>query len=92
VVLNWTSEPTLDFAVVVAGEGEANHVLLAQRNHTLTVPVDLVRKYCFLVQASDSGEGTRCTKASRRRSAARSADSSQKERYSHRELGAVATR
>ncbi|WP_027946665.1 serine/threonine protein kinase [Amycolatopsis taiwanensis] len=58
VVLTWTSDRTLDFAVVVAGEGEANHVLLAQRNHTMTVPVDPVRKYCFLVQASDSAEGS----------------------------------
>lgn len=58
VVLNWSSDRTLDFAVVVAGEGEANHVLLAQRNHTMTVPIDPIRKYCFLVQASDGAEGS----------------------------------
>ncbi|WP_158883337.1 serine/threonine protein kinase [Amycolatopsis anabasis] len=55
VVLNWTSaQAPLDFAVVVAAEGEPNHVVLANRSHTLTVPVDPVRKYCFQIQATDS--------------------------------------
>lgn len=32
---------------------EPNQAVLAQRDHTMTVPVDPVRKYCFLVQATD---------------------------------------
>jgi serine/threonine protein kinase len=56
VVLNWTSDRTLDFAVVIAGEGEPNHSELAQRNHTMKVTVDPVRKYCFLIQGSDGNQ------------------------------------
>ncbi|GAA1963116.1 serine/threonine-protein kinase [Amycolatopsis minnesotensis] len=55
IVLNWSSDRPLDFAVVIAGDGESkpNRVLLAQRNHTMRVPVDPVRRYCFLVQGTD---------------------------------------
>ncbi|MGQ0840910.1 serine/threonine protein kinase [Actinokineospora sp.] len=53
VELSWRSTRNLDFAVVVAAEGEPTRVLLAQRNRTMTVPVDPARKYCFLVQATD---------------------------------------
>jgi serine/threonine protein kinase len=56
VVLNWTSDATLDFAVIVAGEGEPNHTVLAQRNQTMTIPVDPVEKYCFVVQAADGNQ------------------------------------
>jgi eukaryotic-like serine/threonine-protein kinase len=56
VVLNWTSDQTLDILVVVAGEGEPNRYLFAHRNHTMTIPVDPVRKYCFLIQATDSNQ------------------------------------
>ncbi len=56
VVLNWTSDRTLDYLVVVAGEGEPNRYLFAHRNTTMTVPVDPVRKYCFLIQATDSNQ------------------------------------
>jgi eukaryotic-like serine/threonine-protein kinase len=54
VVLTWTSERTLDFAVVVSTDSEPNRTLLAERNHTINVPVDPARKYCFLVRATDS--------------------------------------
>lgn len=57
IVLTWSSDRILDYAVVIAGDGEsgANRVLLAQRNHTMRVSVDPVRKYCFLVQGTDRG-------------------------------------
>ena len=53
VQLNWKATRDLDFAVVVAAEGESARVLLAERNHSMTVEVEPGRKYCFLVQASD---------------------------------------
>lgn len=56
VELTWTSDRVLDYAVIVAGDGEPNHTLLAQRNRTMTVPVDPVRKYCFLIQATDGDQ------------------------------------
>ncbi|GAA3583171.1 hypothetical protein GCM10022222_79930 [Amycolatopsis ultiminotia] len=55
VTLTWTaSSGTVDFAVIVAPEGEPNRTVLAQRQHSLTVPVDPLRRYCFEVQATDS--------------------------------------
>lgn len=56
VQLTWNSDQVLDYAVIVAGEGEPNHTILAQRNHTLTVPIDPIRKYCFLVQGTDGNQ------------------------------------
>jgi eukaryotic-like serine/threonine-protein kinase len=56
VELTWHSARTLDFAVVVAREGEPTRVLLAQRNRAMTVPVDPGRKYCFLIQATDGNQ------------------------------------
>ena len=53
VQLNWKSTRDLDFAVVVAAEGEDTRVLLAERNHSMTVDIEPGRRYCFLVQASD---------------------------------------
>ncbi|MFE9207264.1 serine/threonine protein kinase [Micromonospora sp. NPDC007230] len=53
VELSWRSTEPLDFAVVVAEEGERAKVLLAKRATTYRVPVDPVRKYCFLIQGSD---------------------------------------
>ncbi|MEV8608253.1 hypothetical protein AB0383_10015 [Amycolatopsis sp. NPDC051373] len=52
----WTSSRELDFAVVVSGEGELNHVVLAKRVLTMKVPVDPVRKYCFQIQGTDGVE------------------------------------
>lgn len=55
VTLSWTSSSgTVDYAVIVAPEGEPNRAVLAQRQHSLTVPVDPLRRYCFEVQATDS--------------------------------------
>jgi len=53
VRLNWKATRDLDFAVVVAAEGESAQVLLAERNHSMTVEVEPGRKYCFMIQASD---------------------------------------
>jgi hypothetical protein len=53
VQLNWKATRDLDFAVVVAAEGQETKVLLAERNHTMTVEVEPETKYCFLIQASD---------------------------------------
>jgi hypothetical protein len=53
VELSWRSTEPLDFAVVVAEEGERAKVLLAKRATTYRVPIDPVRKYCFLIQGSD---------------------------------------
>ncbi|MFC6022195.1 serine/threonine protein kinase [Plantactinospora solaniradicis] len=53
VELSWHSTEPLDFAVIVAAEGERAGVILAQRNNTYRVPVDPVRRYCFLIQGSD---------------------------------------
>jgi hypothetical protein len=55
VTLSWSSSSdSVDYAVIVAPEGEPNRAILAQRLHTLTVPVDPLRRYCFEVQATDS--------------------------------------
>jgi len=53
VQLTWKATRDLDFAVVVAAEGESTQVLLAERNHSMTVQVEPGRRYCFMVQASD---------------------------------------
>jgi hypothetical protein len=53
VQLSWKSTRELDFAVVVAAEGEKTKVLLAERNHSMTIDVEPDRKYCFMIQASD---------------------------------------
>ena len=55
ITLSWSStSDVVDFAVIVAPEGEQNRTVLAQRLHTMTVPVDPLRRYCFEVQATDS--------------------------------------
>jgi serine/threonine protein kinase len=56
VVLDWTSQRTLDFTVVVEAAGRPNSYPLAKRNHTMTVPVDPARKYCFLVRGTDGNQ------------------------------------
>ncbi|MFY1688265.1 serine/threonine protein kinase [Plantactinospora sp. WMMB782] len=53
VELSWRSSEPMDFAVVVAVEGERARVLLARRETSYRVPVDPVRRYCFRVQGSD---------------------------------------
>ncbi|GHH44137.1 hypothetical protein GCM10017774_43180 [Lentzea cavernae] len=56
VELSWTSTATLEFGVVVAGEGEQTRTLVAHRNLTFTVPVEPGRKYCFLIRATDGNQ------------------------------------
>ncbi|MCR6489825.1 protein kinase [Amycolatopsis sp. OK19-0408] len=54
VVLSWTSALAgIDYAVIVAPEGEPNHAELAGRTHTTTVRVDPLKRYCFEVRATD---------------------------------------
>lgn len=53
VELSWESPEQLEFAVVVAGEGENPKIVRAYQNRTLTVEVDPARKYCFLVRGTD---------------------------------------
>ncbi len=56
VRLTWTASREFDFAVVVAAEGQEARVLLAERNHSMTVDVEPGVRYCFQVQATD-GDG-----------------------------------
>jgi hypothetical protein len=56
VKLTWTASADFDFAVVVAGEGEKRRWVLAERNHSMTIPVKPGVKYCFLVQATDGDQ------------------------------------
>ncbi len=53
VDLRWETDEQLEFAVVVAGEGEQPKVMRAQQNRSLQITVDPTRKYCFLVQGTD---------------------------------------
>ncbi|WP_203861620.1 serine/threonine protein kinase [Plantactinospora mayteni] len=72
VELSWQSNEPLNFAVIVAAEGEANRTILAQRKTTYRVPVDPVRRYCFAIQGTDGNQvyesdpkpirGARCVK------------------------------
>lgn len=52
VELTWRSSAPMDYAVVVAAEGDAARVLPAGRQLSLTVPVEPGRRYCFLVRAA----------------------------------------
>lgn len=57
VQLSWKANRELDFAVVVAAEGEKNpQVVLAQRDHSTTVEVEPGRKYCFMIQGTDGDD------------------------------------
>jgi hypothetical protein len=56
VELSWQSSAPMDFAVVVAAEGEPARVLFVQRNTSHRVPVDPVRRYCFRVQGTDGAQ------------------------------------
>jgi serine/threonine protein kinase len=56
VRLTWKATRDLDFAVVIAAEGQKTRVLLAERERSMTVDVEPERKYCFLVQASDGDQ------------------------------------
>jgi eukaryotic-like serine/threonine-protein kinase len=56
VELNWSATRELDFAIVVAEEGERPTVMLAERNRSMVVPVVPGRRYCFQVRATDSDQ------------------------------------
>ncbi|GAB3472411.1 protein kinase domain-containing protein [Actinophytocola sediminis] len=56
VELKWNAKGDLDFSVVVAGENIETMVLVANRQHELSVPVDQERRYCFQIRATDSRE------------------------------------
>jgi hypothetical protein len=53
VDLAWRSSEPLSFAILLAAEDGSSETILAQRATTFTVPVDPVRKYCFLVQGTN---------------------------------------
>lgn len=54
VELSWRSSEPLDFAVIVAAEGEQTRkVFIVHRNTSFGVPVDPVRRYCFAIQGAD---------------------------------------
>ncbi|MEV6906887.1 protein kinase [Amycolatopsis sp. NPDC051071] len=53
VELTWTAEGELDFVVIMAGERLETKQLVAHRQHSLDVPVDPARRYCFQLRATD---------------------------------------
>jgi eukaryotic-like serine/threonine-protein kinase len=53
VDLSWQSPEQLDFAVLVAGEGQEMKIVYTQQKRTARVEVDATRKYCFLVQGTE---------------------------------------
>lgn len=72
VELSWRSTEPLHFAVIVAAEGEPEKAYIVREATSYRVPVDPVRKYCFLIQGTDSVQvyesppkpirGARCVK------------------------------
>lgn len=56
VVLNWTSRRVLDFVVVVEGARQPSRYLWVERNHTVTLPVDPARGYCFVVRGTNGNQ------------------------------------
>ncbi|MFC4858790.1 serine/threonine protein kinase [Actinophytocola glycyrrhizae] len=56
VRLNWTAPEELDFIVVVAAEGKDRRYEPAERDLSMTLPVEDGLKYCFQVQASDGND------------------------------------
>ncbi|GAB3586147.1 hypothetical protein GCM10027445_64540 [Amycolatopsis endophytica] len=55
VELSWQSSEALDFALVVAAEGQETATILVQRNTTYRLRVDPVLKYCFQIKGTDGG-------------------------------------
>ncbi|WP_211771054.1 serine/threonine protein kinase [Kutzneria sp. CA-103260] len=53
IQLTWSADGDLDFAVIVGGERMTPMVLVANRDHTMSVPVDPARKYCFQIRGTD---------------------------------------
>lgn len=56
VRLNWTAPEDLDFIVVVAAEGKNTDYEPAERNLSMTLPVEDGLQYCFQVQATDGND------------------------------------
>ncbi|PXY25862.1 protein kinase [Prauserella coralliicola] len=54
VELSWRSSEPLDFAVVVAAEGQPNETIFVQRQTEYRLKIDPVLKYCFRVQGANS--------------------------------------
>ncbi|WP_328617072.1 protein kinase [Amycolatopsis sp. NBC_00355] len=52
VELTWRSSAPMDYAVVVAAEGDQARVVPAGRQLSLTIPVEPGKRYCFLVRAA----------------------------------------
>ncbi|GIJ48423.1 hypothetical protein Val02_53090 [Virgisporangium aliadipatigenens] len=53
VELSWRSSEPLDFAVIVAAEGEKAKAVFVHRSTSYRMEVDPARKYCFLIQGAD---------------------------------------
>jgi eukaryotic-like serine/threonine-protein kinase len=53
VELTWRSSDELDFAVIVATEGQQQDPVFTQRNRTAVIPVDPLRPYCFQIQGTN---------------------------------------
>ncbi|AXB43234.1 serine/threonine protein kinase [Amycolatopsis albispora] len=54
VELSWRSSEPLDFAVVIAPEGQKAHSAFVARASTYRVRIDPVLRYCFLIQGATS--------------------------------------
>jgi serine/threonine protein kinase len=53
VDLAWRSSEPLEFVIIVATEGGPSRPIYVHRVTTYSVPVDPVRKYCFMVQGTN---------------------------------------
>ncbi|TWE28580.1 serine/threonine protein kinase [Prauserella muralis] len=54
VELSWSSSEPLDYAIVVAAEGQQRRTIFVQRATEYRIEVDPVKGYCFQVQGANS--------------------------------------
>ncbi|MEU6642746.1 protein kinase [Saccharomonospora sp. NPDC046836] len=54
VELSWSSSEPLDYAIVVAAEGEEQRTIFVQRATEYRIEVDPVKGYCFQIQGANS--------------------------------------
>ncbi|WP_235999406.1 serine/threonine protein kinase [Qaidamihabitans albus] len=54
VELSWSSSESLDYAIVVAAEGQRRRTIFVQRVTEYRIEVDPVKGYCFQVQGANS--------------------------------------
>ncbi|PXY23951.1 serine/threonine protein kinase [Prauserella flavalba] len=54
VELSWRSSEPLDYALIVAPEGQENQTIFVQRQTEYRLKIDPVLKYCFRVQGANS--------------------------------------